>query len=148
MDHPEHGLRSIEHRAGAQNDLDVIDDLEGHTQATIEIGGAVPGLVEDVSIQQDEDVVAVVAGQQHAASTDLDGVQRRRRDHAQRNEVDGLVERSDAVAAQLLRGHDAGGGGRSGRRLRASRGGGDDGLREQLVQIAGFIRALHAKTRA
>jgi hypothetical protein len=61
VDHPEHGLAAVHHGTWPERDLDVIDELEGHACAALEIGCAVPGLVDGYTVDQEQYVIAVVA---------------------------------------------------------------------------------------
>jgi len=97
VDHAQHRLAAVHDRAGAERDLDVIDQLERHPRPALEVSGAVPRLVGGHAVDQEQHVVTVVAGYQHAARTDLDGVLERRGHHAERRVVDGFAQRSQAV---------------------------------------------------
>jgi hypothetical protein len=54
----EHRVRAVENGSGAENDLDVIDELDGHAEPTIEARGATVRLVHRMSIDEQEDVIA------------------------------------------------------------------------------------------
>ena len=54
----------------------MIDELERDAGAALEVRGAVQLLVHGVAVDEQEDVVAEVGGQEHAARADVDRVQR------------------------------------------------------------------------
>ena len=114
VDDAQHGLRAVQDRARPQDHLDVIDELERNARPTPEVRRAAPLLVDRVAVDEQEHVVAVIASQEHAARANLAVVEVVLRDHAEGQEVDGLGERLDTVATELL-----GGDGRSGRRSAA-----------------------------
>ncbi len=135
VDDAEHGVRAVEHRARTEDDLDVVDEIERDRGAALEVRGAVELLVHGVAVDQQQDVVAEVGGQQHAARADVDRVQRVLREHAERQVVDRLVERTDAEAAQVVGGDRRRGRGRGARRLQRLRGGREDRLLDQAAQL-------------
>src|SRR4029453_6502532 len=96
----------------------------------LEVGGAVPLLVDRVPVYEEQDVVAEVAGDDDPAGADVDRVQRVLGQHAERQKVDRLIQRLDAVAAQLL-GRDGGGGGGRGAGVLERLGGGRQERRRQ-----------------
>ncbi len=115
----------------------MIDELERDRSAALEIGRAAPLLVHRVAVDEQENVVAVVAGEEDAARTDLVVVDVVLDDDAHRQEVDRLVERPDAVAVHVLgsqHGRRRGGVARGLGRLRRGR---DDLLLEEAPEIVG-----------
>ena len=135
VDHAEHGVRSVEHRPGAEDDLDVVDDLHGDAGASLEARRAVEGIVDGVAVDEQEEVVALVAREHDAARPDVDGPERVRRHRAERQEIEGLVDRVNAVDADVLGGEDRGGRGSGGASLGRLRRGGDDRLVEQRLDV-------------
>jgi hypothetical protein len=113
----------------------VIDELEGDGRPALEVGRAVPGLVHHVPVDQQEDVVAEVRGQQHPARAHVHRVQRVLGHHAEAEEVDGLVERVDAIGTQLAGVDRRRGGGRRALILELLRGRRHHGLVERALQI-------------
>jgi len=72
VDDPKHGVPAVQDRAGAEDQLDMIDELERQCQALLVVSGPVPGLVEHVTVDHHQEVVSVVAGEEHTAAPGLD----------------------------------------------------------------------------
>ena len=106
VDDAEHRLGPVEHRPRSEAHLDVVDELERDPRAPPEVRRPVPLLVDRVAVDEQEHVVAVVSREQHAARPDLDVVEVVLRHHPERQEVDGLREGLDAVAAEIFRRDD------------------------------------------
>ena len=102
VDEAEHGVRAVHHRAGPHDDLDVVDELDRDARPDAEVGAAADLLVDGVAVEQQQEVAAPIARDEDAARADLAAVQVVGAGDAQRQEVDGLSERLDAVAPQVL----------------------------------------------
>ena len=85
---------------------------------------------------EEQHVVAVVVRDQDAARADVDDVLRVGRHRAEREEVDRLGERADAVATEVLGGDRGDGRRRGGADLGRLGGGDDDVLVEQPLELA------------
>lgn len=55
VDHAEHRVGAVEHGAGAENDLDVIDELHRHVEPSIEARRARQLLVDGMAIDEEKD---------------------------------------------------------------------------------------------
>ncbi len=115
----------------------MVDHLDRDPHALIEAGSALHRLVDGVAVHQQEEVVALVGREEHAARTDLGGAERVGGDGSERQEVDRFGDRVEAVAPDVLRREGARRRGCGGARLGGFGGGGDDALIEEALQVAG-----------
>ena len=135
VDDAQRGVCAVEHRSRTEHDLDVIDELDGNAGRLAVKRGAVALVVGDVPIDEQQDVLAGVIGEQHAARSHFGMAQGVFGDDPERKEVVGLGERADAVAPQILGGDVDRGRRNRGVLLRRLRRRAADGLAEQRIQI-------------
>ncbi len=102
VDDAEHRVRSVEHRARPEDDLDVVDELHRNAGAAFETGGSVERFVDDMSVDEQKDVVALVSAQEHAPRADVRCPHGARRHDTERKEIDRLVDRVDPIKAEVL----------------------------------------------
>ena len=133
--------------AGAEHELDMIDQLERDSRSLLVVGRRAPRFVVDVAIDDEKDVITVVARDHDAASADLDGVQRVLGDETHSEKVDRFVEAADPVALDVFRGEDRRRGGRVLRELRRLGGSTQDVLVEQPRELFFVIGRCGANVR-
>ena len=113
----------------------------------VEMGSAIPGFVEDMSVDDEQDVIAEVGGQEHAAAADLDAVEWVLGHETHPQEVDRFRDRANAVPPDVLGGDDRGGRRRVLRELVGLGGAADDLLVEKACQILVIVRVRRARRR-
>jgi hypothetical protein len=117
----------------------VIDDLDGDAESSIEARRAAQLLVDGVPIDEQKEVIALVAFEEDTARADVDREERVEGDGAEAQKIDGLGERMDPVHAHVLRREDRRRGGSRGGGLDRLGSRGDDVLVEQTLEIRSVL---------